>query len=96
MLQQNKPDDYVVATGEAHSVREFIESAFAYVGLDWKKYVKIDKQFYRPAEVHLLIGDYSKAKRKLGWKPIVMFKQLVEMMVEADLGRLRELKDVRE
>ena len=85
MLQQDKPDDYVVATGETHSVREFIESAFDYVGLDWKKYVKIDKQFYRPAEVHRLIGDYSKAKKKLGWRPKVKFEQLVRMMVDADL-----------
>lgn len=85
MLQQDKPDDYVVATGEAHSVKEFIESAFAYLGLDWKKYVKIDRQFYRPAEVHRLIGDYSKARRKLGWRPKVKFEQLVRMMVDADL-----------
>lgn len=85
MLQQDKPDDYVVATAEAHSVKEFIESAFDYLGLDWKKYVKIDKQFYRPAEVHRLIGDYSKAKKKLGWRPKVKFAQLVRMMVDADL-----------
>ena len=89
MLQQDKPDDYVVATGETHSVREFIESAFDYVGLDWKKYAKIDKQFYRPAEVHLLIGDYSKAKKKLGWKPKVKFEELVKMLVDTDLQRLR-------
>ena len=89
MLQQDKPDDYVVATGEAHSVREFIELAFDYVGLDWKKYVHIDKQFYRPAEVHLLIGDYSKAKKKLGWKPKVKFEELVKMLIDADLQRLR-------
>lgn len=85
MLQQDKPDDYVVATGEAHSVKEFIESAFDYLGLDWKKYVKIDRQFYRPAEVHRLIGDYRKAKKKLGWRPKVKFAQLVRMMVDADL-----------
>ncbi len=85
MLQQDKPDDYVVATGEAHSVKEFIESAFDYLGLDWKKYVKIDKQFYRPAEVHRLIGNYSKARKKLGWRPKVKFEQLVRMMVDADL-----------
>ena len=89
MLQQDKPDDYVVATGETHSVRELIELAFDYVGLDWKKYVKIDKQFYRPAEVHLLIGDYSKAKKKLGWKPEVKFEELVKMLVGTDLRRLR-------
>ena len=90
MLQQDKPDDYVVATGETHSVREFLKAAFSYVGLDWKKYTRIDKQFYRPAEVHLLIGDYSKARRILNWKPTVMFKQLVEMMVEADLKILNK------
>ena len=92
MLQQDKPDDYVVATGEAHSVREFIESAFDYVGLDWKKYVKIDKQFYRPAEVYLLRGDYRKAKKKLGWKPKVKFEELVKMMVDADLERLKNTR----
>ncbi len=85
MLQQDKPDDYVLATGQTHSVRDFIKSAFAYVGLDWKKYVKIDKQFYRPAEVHILIGDYSKAKKRLGWRPKVKFEELVKMMVDADL-----------
>ena len=89
MLQQDKPDDYVVATGETHSVREFVEAAFDYAGLDWKKYTKIDKQFYRPAEVHLLIGDYNKAKKKLGWRPQVKFKELVKMMVDADLERLK-------
>ena len=92
MLQQNKPDDYVLATGRTHSVRDFIRSAFDYAGLDWKKYVKIDKQFYRPAEVHLLIGDYSKAKKKLGWRPKVRFEGLVKMMVDADLERLRNAR----
>lgn len=87
MLQQDKPDDYVVSTGETHSVREFVEAAFKYVGLDWKKYTKIDKQFYRPAEVHLLIGDYAKARKKLGWNPQVRFTELVKMMVKADLER---------
>jgi GDPmannose 4,6-dehydratase len=89
MLQQDKPDDYVVATGETQSVREFLKAAFDYVDLDWKKYTKIDRQFYRPAEVHLLIGDYSKARRKLKWKPVVKFEQLVRMMVDADLERLK-------
>jgi len=89
MLQQDKPDDYVIATGEAHSVKEFVEMAFSYAGLNWKKNVVIDKTFYRPAEVHLLIGDYSKAKRKLGWQPKVKFKDLVKIMVEADLERLK-------
>ncbi len=89
MLQQNKPEDYVVATGETHSVKEFVQLAFYYVGLDWKKYVVIDEMLYRPSEVHLLKGDYSKARKKLGWKPQVTFSELVRMMVEADLGRLK-------
>lgn len=89
MLQQNKPDDYVIATNETHSVKEFVELAFSYVGLNWKDYVKIDKTFYRPAEVQLLIGDYSKAKKKLKWVPNVKFKELVKMMVSADLERIR-------
>ena len=86
MLQQNKPDDYVIATGETHTVKEFVRLAFSHVGLDWKKYVKIDKEFYRPAEVHLLMGDYSKAKKKLRWEPKVKFEDLVKMMVDADMG----------
>lgn len=90
MLQQNKPDDYVIATGETHSVKEFIELAFSYLGLDWKKYVLQDKRFYRPAEVNILKGDFSKAKKKLGWIPSVKFKELVKMMVDADLKRLKE------
>jgi GDPmannose 4,6-dehydratase len=89
MLQQDRPDDYVVATGKTHSVKEFVKLAFAYVGLNWRDYVIIDKTFYRPAEVHLLIGDYSKAKKKLGWKPTVSFEELVKMMVKADLERLK-------
>ncbi|MFA5357172.1 MAG: GDP-mannose 4,6-dehydratase, partial [Candidatus Omnitrophota bacterium] len=90
MLQQDKPDDYVIATNETHSVREFVKLAFARVGLDWRDYVKIDKTFYRPAEVHLLIGDYSKAKKKLKWAPSVKFEELVKMMVDADIKRLKE------
>jgi GDPmannose 4,6-dehydratase len=89
MLQQAKPDDYVVATGEAHTVREMCEIAFAHVGLNWKKHVIVDKKFYRPAEVHTLLGDFSKAKKKLGWKPKTSFSQLIEMMVDADLARVR-------
>ncbi|MCS6865360.1 MAG: GDP-mannose 4,6-dehydratase [Gemmataceae bacterium] len=89
MLQQDKPDDYVVATGETHTVRRLVELAFAVVGLDWQKYVKIDPALVRPAEVDLLIGDPSKAKRILGWKPEVSFEQLVERMVKADLARLQ-------
>jgi len=90
MLQQNKPDDYVIATGEMHTVKEFVQVAFAHAGLDWKKYVKVDKDFYRPAEVNILLGNYSKARKKLGWKPQVRFKELVKMMVDSDLQRLKE------
>jgi GDPmannose 4,6-dehydratase len=89
MLQQPEPDDYVVATNETHTVRELVEIAFGRVGLDYQKYVHIDPAFVRPAEVDLLIGDYAKAKTKLGWEPTVRFKQLVEMMVDADLERLK-------
>jgi GDPmannose 4,6-dehydratase len=89
MLQQNRPDDYVVATGETHTVRKLVELAFSAVGLDWQKYVKIDPALVRPAEVDLLIGDPSKAQRVLGWKPEVSFAQLVERMVKADLARLQ-------
>ena len=89
MLQQDKPDDYVIATNETHSVREFVKLAFDYVGLNWKKYVGIDRKLYRPAEVNTLKGDYSKARKKLGWKPTVKFEELVKMMVDADLERIR-------
>jgi GDPmannose 4,6-dehydratase len=88
MLQQDAPDDYVVATGEAHSVQELVEVAFAHAGLDWEKYVGIDPRYLRPAEVDHLVGDPSKARRKLGWEPSVDFKGLVHMMVDADLARL--------
>jgi len=88
MLQQPKADDYVVATGISHSVRELVEIAFGRVGLDWQKYVRTDPQFLRPAEVDQLIGNPAKAKKVLGWEPKVHFKQLVEMMVDADLERL--------
>ena len=86
MLQQPQPEDYVVATGRTHSVREFCELAFAHVGLDWREYVKTDPKFERPAEVDYLVGDASKARRKLGWKPTVDFEGLVHMMVDADLA----------
>ncbi len=86
MLQQKTADDYVIATGETHSVREFVEEAFDYAGLDWKKYVKIDKRYFRPTEVDILLGDSSKAREKLGWEPKVNFKQLVRMMVDADMA----------
>ena len=88
MLQQAKPDDYVIATGETHSVREFLEEAFKYVGLDYKKYVGFDSRYLRPAEVELLIGDASKAKKKLGWQPKTSFKELVKIMVDADVEEL--------
>lgn len=87
MLQQEKPDDYVVATGESHTVREFCEEAFGVAGLDWKKYVEVDKSFFRPNDVHYLLGDASKARKKLKWQPKVAFKELVKMMVEADLEK---------
>jgi GDPmannose 4,6-dehydratase len=85
MLQQDKPEDYVIATGETHSVREFLGLAFAYVNLDWRSYVEFDERYLRPAEVDLLLGNPTKAQQKLGWKPSVTFKQLVALMVEADL-----------
>ncbi len=85
MLQQDEPDDYVVATGETHSVREFIEEAFSYAGLDWKQYVKTDQRYCRPAEVDLLIGDATKAREKLGWAPKTTFRELVRLMVDADM-----------
>jgi len=85
MLQQDQPDDYVVATGETHSVREFCEEAFGLLGLDWQQYLKHDARYERPAEVDLLVGDPSKARRQFGWEPKVRFKELVKIMVEADL-----------
>jgi GDPmannose 4,6-dehydratase len=88
ILQQDEPDDYVVATGETHTVREFCEIAFDRVGLDWEKHVVVDQRFVRPAEVELLLGDPSKAKSKLGWEPQVTFTGLVEMMVDADMERV--------
>ena len=87
MLQQNQADDYVVATGETHSVRKFLEIAFAHVGLNYEDYVVIDPEFIRPAEVELLLGNPAKAQAQLGWKPAVSFEQLVTMMVDADLDR---------
>ena len=88
MLQQDTADDYVIATGETHTVQELVEIAFERAGLDWKRYVKLDKAFIRPAEVDLLIGDPSKAEKKLGWKPKVSFPQMIHMMVDADIERL--------
>jgi GDPmannose 4,6-dehydratase len=85
MLQQDEPDDFVIATNKTHSVREFVEMAFGRVNLDWEKYVETDERFLRPAEVHVLCGDYSKARTKLGWEPKVHLNGLVKMMVDADL-----------
>ena len=90
MLQADKPDDYVIATNETHTVREFVERAFAILGLQWEKYVEIDPQLVRKAEVDVLQGDYSKAKRELGWEPQVRFDQLVEIMVRADLADIEK------
>ena len=89
MLLQDQPDDYVIATGEAHSVQEFVEVAFGHVGLDWQKHVGIDARYLRPAEVDHLIGDPAKAKKELGWEPSVNFTQLVTMMVDADIDRIK-------
>ena len=88
MLQQDTPDDYVIATGETHTVKELVQVAFDHAGLDWEKYVKLDPAFIRPAEVDLLIGDPAKAKKNLGWTPKVSFEQLVKMMVDSDIERL--------
>jgi GDPmannose 4,6-dehydratase len=90
MLQQEEPDDYVVATGETHSVRELLEEAFSYAGLDWQKHLVIDQRYYRPAEVDFLIGDPSKAKTKLGWEAKTKFQDLVRLMVDADLETARK------
>jgi GDPmannose 4,6-dehydratase len=94
MLQQERPEDFVIASGKSHSVRDFVRLAFECVGLNWEDYVVIDPRFYRPAEVDLLIGDANKARRLLGWEPEVSFEELVEIMVRADLDRLRPLAAV--
>ena len=91
MLQQDEPQDYVIATGQTHSVREFLEIAFEHVNLHWQDYVVQDPRFMRPAEVDSLVGDSSKARRELGWQPSVSFPNLVRMMVDADLEHLRGL-----
>ena len=96
MLQQEKPDDYVIATGETHSVEEFLEEAFSCVDLDWRQFVKIDPKYLRPAEVDLLIGDASKAKAALGWQPTVTFKELVRLMVDADMAAVHPERDRQE
>jgi GDP-D-mannose dehydratase len=89
MLQQDEADDYVIATGETHSVREFLDEAFGRLDLDWKQFVEIDPRYFRPTEVDLLVGDASKARRKLGWEPKITFKELVRTMVDADLTDLK-------
>ena len=94
MLQQDKPDDFVIATGESHSVEEFVELAFKCVGLNWRDYVAKDDNLYRPAEVNDLLGDYSKAKRVLGWEPKVRFGELIRMMVEADLKEVAKKRGI--
>ena len=93
MLQQEKPDDYVIGTGATHSVEEFVEIAFSRVGLDWRKHVVVDPKFYRPAEVELLQADPAKAHEKLGWKPEISFPQLVTIMVDADVALLRRSRN---
>jgi len=95
MMQQEKPDDYVIATNETHSIREFLDLAFGHANLDWKKYVEIDPRYYRPAEVELLIGDYSKAKKQLGWEPKTKFADLVRLMVDADIQLLKDHREGR-
>jgi len=90
MLQLDQPDDFVVATGETHTVKEFVEQAFDYAKLDWKKFVEIDQRYFRPVEVDFLLGDYSKAKRVLGWEPKVKFQELVRIMVDADVDMLED------
>ena len=98
MLQQDQPDDYVIATGETHTIREFLGESFGHVGLDWEQYVEFDERYLRPAEVDLLIGDASKAKRQLGWEPKTTFKDLVRIMTEADVALLKHQmsgKDIR-
>ena len=95
ILNAEEPDDYVVATGETHSVKDFIEQAFGYLDLDWQEYVEIDPRYFRPAEVDLLLGDAGKARRKLGWEPKVGFEQLVKLMVDYDLRLAEKEMDAR-
>ncbi len=95
MLQQDQPGDYVIATNETHSVREFLEIAFGHAGLSWKQHVEIDPRYYRPAEVELLIGDYGKARRALSWEPKTRFAELVRLMVDADIKLLKDHREGR-
>ena len=87
MLQQDKPDDFVIGTGESHTVEEFVEKAFSYAGIDWRKYVKIDQRYFRPKEVNNLVADTKKAKEILDWKPRITFESLIKIMVDADMRR---------
>jgi len=96
MMQAEKGDDYVIATGETHSVQEFVEETFSYLDMDWKEYVKIDPWYYRPSEVDFLQGDATKARKELGWEPRVTFKELVKLMVDHDLRLAREEKQIRD
>ncbi len=95
MMQLDQPDDFVVATGETHTVREFVQNAFDYAGLDWTKFVEIDPRYFRPSEVDILQGDASKARKLLGWEPKIKFRQLVKLMVDADLQLLKDQLDGR-
>lgn len=96
MLQQDNPQDFVIATGESHSVRDFLDEAFSYVGLDWQDYVEIDPKYFRPTEVEVLQGDAGKAKKILGWEPTVNFRELVQLMVDADIKALEEIKQCQD
>jgi GDPmannose 4,6-dehydratase len=93
MLQQDEPGEYVVATGETWSIRQLLEMAFGHVNLNWQDYVAVDEKFFRPSDIHQLVGDASKVRRELGWKPTVTFQNLVEMMVESDLRRIGQSPD---
>src|SRR5262249_26510869 len=95
MLQQEKPDDYVIGTGQTHSVEEFVQIAFDHVGLNWRRHVTVDPQFLRPAEVDLLLANPTKARRLIGWKPEVSFEQLVRLMVDADVAQLKKTANHR-
>jgi GDPmannose 4,6-dehydratase len=96
MLQQDEPDDFVIATGETHSVREFAEMVFHKLGLDYKKHVVIDPKYFRPTEVDVLLGDATKAGKKLGWKPRIRFDQLIDMMIECDMELANKEKTLRD
>jgi len=96
MLQQDDPQDFVIATGQSHSVREFLEEAFSYADLDWKEYVEIDPRYFRPTEIELLLGDAGRAQKILGWEPEVGFKELVRLMVDADIKALEEMKQCQD